>query len=119
MKNNAIKKAIDYEDLFHGNKNLWYAYEQNEKAIRDYNSLMDTSRREGLEKGRREGEVIGEKRGRAEGRKEGRAEGAAEATANFALSLLADKTPLAKITQWTKLPEEEIRQIAKEHGLEI
>ena len=30
MKNNAIKKAIDYEDLFHGNKNLWYAYEQNE-----------------------------------------------------------------------------------------
>ena len=85
MKNNAIKKAIDYEDLFHGNKNLWYAYEQNEKAIRDYNSLMDTSRREGLEKGRREGEVIGEKRGRAEGRKEGRAEGAAEATASVYL----------------------------------
>ncbi len=115
MKNNAIKKAIDYEDLFHGNKDLWYAYEQNEKAIRDYNSLMDTSRREGLEVGRKEGEAIGERRGR----KEGRAEGAAEATVNFALSLLEDKTPLAKIAQWTNLPEEKIRRIAKEHGLEI
>ena len=71
MKNNAIKKAIDYEDLFHGNKDLWYAYEQNEKAIRDYNSLMDTSRREGLEVGRKEGEAIGERRGRKEGRAEG------------------------------------------------
>ena len=99
MKNNAIKKAIDYEDLFHGNKNLWYAYEQNEKAIKDYNSLMDTSRREG----RAECEVIGEQR----------------AAMNFALSLLEDKTPLAKIAQWTKLPEEEIRRIAKEHGLTI
>ena len=95
MKNNAIKKAIDYEDLFHGNKNLWYAYEQNEKAIRDYNSLMDTSRREG--------EAIGEQRG----------------AVKIALSLLHDKMPISKIVQWTKLPEEEIRRIAKEHGLTI
>lgn len=107
MKNNAIKKAIDYEDLFHGNKNLWYAYEQNEKAIRDYNSLMDTSRREGLETGRKEGEVIGEQRGRNEAKME------------IILSLLEDKTPLAKISHWTKLSEQEIRQIAKDHGLEI
>ncbi len=107
MKNNAIKKAIDYEDLFHGNKNLWYAYEQNEKAIRDYNSLMDTSRREG--------EAVGERRGR----EKGRIEGAAEKSAKIALSLLRDKMPLAKIAQWTNLPEEEIRQIAKKHGLEI
>ena len=62
MKNNAIKKAIDYEDLFHGNKNLWYAYEQNEKAIKDYNSLMDTSRREGRAEGEAIGEIRGEKR---------------------------------------------------------
>ncbi len=111
MKNNAIKKAIDYEDLFHGNKNLWYAYEQNEKAIKDYNSLMDTSRREG----RAEGEAIGEIRGR----KEGRLEGVAEATVSFALSLLADKTPLSKISQWTKLSEQEIHQIAQENGIKI
>ncbi len=111
MKNNAIKKAIDYEDLFHGNKNLWYAYEQNEKAIKDYNSLMDTSRREGLEEGRKEGraegEVIGEQRGRN------------EAKVEIILSLLADKTPFVKIAQWTNMPEEKIRQIAKEHGLEV
>ena len=87
MKNNAIKKAIDYEDLFHGNKNLWYAYEQNEKAIRDYNSLMDTSRREGRK--------------------------------DTAVNLLKDHMPLTKISQWTSLSEEEIRQIAKEHGMEI
>ncbi len=103
MKNNAIKKAIDYEDLFHGNKNLWYAYEQNEKAIRDYNSLMDTSRREG--------EAIGERRGIAKG--------AAEAKVEIILSLLEDKMPLIKIAQWTNLSEEEIRQIAKEHEIVV
>ncbi len=91
MKNSAIKKAIDYEELFHGDKDLWYAYEQNEKAIKDYNSLLDT----------------------------GRTEGERRATMDFAISLLKDKVPFAKITQWTKLSEAEIRQIAKENELEI
>ncbi len=107
MKNNAIQKAMDYEDLFHGNKNLWYAYEQNEKAIKDYNSLMDTSRREGVEAGRKEG------------LEEGRKEGAAENAAKIALSLLRDKIPLSKIAQWTSLSEGEIHRIAKGHGMEI
>lgn len=50
-------------------------YEAREKALRDYNALMNSAKRrghlEGWEEGRKEGQEEGRKEGREEGRKEG------------------------------------------------
>ena len=51
----AIKEAVEFEDTFLQNKIERRAYEQREKAIRDYYSYMNSYKEEGLQQGIQEG----------------------------------------------------------------
>ena len=58
----AIKEAVEFEDTFLQNKIERRAYEQREKAIRDYYSYMSAFKEEGLEQGLQEGITLGIKK---------------------------------------------------------
>ena len=58
----AIKEAVEFEDTFLQNKIERRAYEQREKAIRDYYSYMSAFKEEGLEQGLQEGITLGMKK---------------------------------------------------------
>ena len=58
----AIKEAVEFEDTFLQNKIERRAYEQREKAIRDYYSYMNSFKEEGLEQGLQEGITLGMKK---------------------------------------------------------
>ena len=51
MTTPAIKEAVEFEDTFLQDKIERRAYEQREKAIRDYYSYMSAFKEEGLEQG--------------------------------------------------------------------
>ena len=51
MTTPAIKEAVEFEDTFLQNKIERRAYEQREKAIRDYYSYMNAFKEEGLQQG--------------------------------------------------------------------
>ena len=55
MKTPAIKEAVEFEDTFLQDKIEPRAYEQREKAIRDYYSYMNSYKEEGIEEGIKEG----------------------------------------------------------------
>ena len=55
MTTPAIKEAVEFEDTFLQNKIERRAYEQREKAIRDYYSYMNSYKEEGLQQGIQEG----------------------------------------------------------------
>ena len=63
-------------------------YEAREKAIRDYNYLMDYNLKKGLEAGMEKGIKEGRIEGRKEGRKEGRIEGMEEGLEQGAKALI-------------------------------
>ena len=56
----AIKEAVEFEDTFLQDKIERRAYEQREKAIRDYYSYMSAFKEEGLEQGLQQGLQQGE-----------------------------------------------------------
>ena len=58
----AIKEAVEFEDTFLQNKIERRAYEQREKAIRDYYSYMSAFKEEGLEQGLQEDITLGMKK---------------------------------------------------------
>ena len=51
MNNPAIKEAIEFENSFLQDKIERRAYEQREKAIKDYYSYMTASKQEGIQEG--------------------------------------------------------------------
>ena len=51
MKTPAIKEAVEFEDTFLQDKIERRAYEQREKAIRDYYSYMNSYKEEGIKEG--------------------------------------------------------------------
>ena len=51
----AIKEAVEFEDTFLQDKIERRAYEQREKAIRDYYSYMNLYKEEGLQQGIQQG----------------------------------------------------------------
>ena len=55
MTTPAIKEAVEFEDIFLQDKIERRAYEQREKAIRDYYSYMSAFKEEGLQQGLQEG----------------------------------------------------------------
>ncbi len=55
MNTPAVKKAIEIEDTFLQDKIECRAYEQREKAIRDYYSYINAYKEEGLQEGLQEG----------------------------------------------------------------
>ena len=66
MTTPAIKEAVEFEDTFLQNKIERRAYEQREKAIRDYYSYMSAFKEEGLQQGLQEGIQQGLQKGRQE-----------------------------------------------------
>ena len=55
MTTPAIKEAVEFEDTFLQDKIERRAYEQREKAIRDYYSYMNAFKEEGLQQGLEQG----------------------------------------------------------------
>ena len=75
MTTPAIKEAVEFEDTFLQDKIERRAYEQREKAIRDYYSYMSAFKEEGLEQGMKEGLEQGLKQGLEQGLKQGLEQG--------------------------------------------
>ncbi|WP_289146606.1 Rpn family recombination-promoting nuclease/putative transposase [uncultured Megamonas sp.] len=55
MTTPAIKEAVEFEDIFLQDKIERRAYEQREKAIRDYYSYMSAFKENGLQQGIQQG----------------------------------------------------------------
>ena len=55
MTTPEIKEAVEFEDTFLQDKIERRAYEQREKAIRDYYSYMNAFKEEGLQQGLEQG----------------------------------------------------------------
>ena len=70
-----------------------------------------------IERHKREAKNIGINIGINIGRKEGLAAGHKENSQKIALSMLEDKAPIALISKYTGLSEQEIHYLAKEHNL--
>ena len=75
MTTPAIKEAVEFEDTFLQDKIERRAYEQREKAIRDYYSYISAFKEEGLEQGMKEGLEQGLKQGLEQGLKQGLEQG--------------------------------------------
>lgn len=97
-------------------------YEAREKAVRDYNSLMGSELRRGLEKGleegRKRGLEEGRKRGLEEGRKEGKKQGIEQGIERgrreLILRMMENNMSPEDIMRVAGVSEEEIRAAKKE-----
>jgi len=67
----GFERAIAALEAIAGRTEDLEMYNQREKAERDYRWVIESARREGIEKGREEGVQIGLEKGREEGREEG------------------------------------------------
>ena len=88
MTTPAIKEAVEFEDTFLQDKIERRAYEQREKAIRDYYSYMSAFKEEGIQQGLQQGIQEGIKK--------------------VAINLLKANMPIDFIAQNTGLNEQEI-----------
>ena len=99
MSEAAINMAWDRIETFMRDAGKRRKYEQREKYEHDYVSDMNGSRREGL----------------AEGLAKGRHDG----IAHVEINMLRAGTPISTVAQMTELTENAVRQMAKEHGIEM
>ena len=90
MTTPEIKEAVEFEDIFLQDKIERRAYEQREKAIRDYYSYMSVFKEEGLQQGLYQ-QVI-----------------------QTAKNMLKDKVGIKIISKYTNLSIEEINKIKVE-----
>ena len=90
-------------------------YELREKFEHDYVSDMEGSWR----RGRAEGVEQGIKQGISQGIRQGIDQGRRLGIAHIAMKLLRTGTPLATVAQMAELPEDVIRKMAEEHGIQI
>ncbi|WP_289088927.1 hypothetical protein [uncultured Veillonella sp.] len=67
--------------------------------------------------GIREGIAIGREEGLRQGLKQGQAAGSQLRAQKMALAMLEDKAPIALISKYTGLTEQEVLNLAKEHNL--
>lgn len=95
MTTPAIKEAVEFEDTFLQNKIECRAYEQREKAIRDYYSYMSAFKEEGLQQGLQEGIQ----------------QGLYQQAIQTAKNMLKDKVDIKLISKYTNLSIEEINKI--------
>ena len=119
MSEPAIKEAMKCEMYFTQDEKLRRKYEIQEKARRDYISMMhniEKSRTEGwqkgLEEGRAEGLAEGREEGRAEGREEGRLEERKRLTEQTVATMLQEGLSHELIARIMNLPVETIQAIA-------
>ncbi len=101
MAEAGIRKALKAEHIFTQDDRNRRAYEQREAAIRDYESDMGASRREGL----------------AEGMEKGMEKGQLQNKLDTALEMLRDGMQYDLIAKYTKLSVEDIEKLAREHHL--
>ncbi len=94
-----IKEAVDTLEVISQDEIKRMEYNARQKAIWDYNTLMEENFFRGIEKGRAEGRVEGMETGIEKGRAEGRAEGIADLLARMA----ADGVPEEIIKKYTQL----------------
>ena len=98
MTTPAIKEAVGFEDTFLQDKIERRAYEQREKAIRDYYSYMSAFKEEGLQQGLQEGIQ----------------QGLYQQAIQTAKNMLKDKVDIKLISKYTNLSIEEINKIKVE-----
>ena len=80
-------------------------HDQREKAQRDYDWMMSSARKQGLEEGRQEGRQEGLQEGRQEGLKEGREEGAIVGAIQALQQILGDSVSEVEALATEPLPE--------------
>ena len=97
MNTPAVKEAIEFEDTFLQDKIERRAYEQREKAIRDYYSYINAYKEEGLQEGLQEGIQEGIKKG----------------IKKVAINLLKANMSIDFISQNTGLNEQEILHLQR------
>jgi len=102
MKTPAIKEAVEFEDTFLQDKIERRAYEQREKAIRDYYSYMSAFKEEGLQQGLEQG------------LQQGMQKGLYQQAIQTAKNMLKDKVDIKLISKYTNLSVEEIKKINEE-----
>lgn len=122
MSEPAIKEAMNCEMHFTQDEKLRRKYEIQEKARRDYISMMyniEKGREEGLEEGRKKGLEEGRKEGRKRGLEEGRRKGQEQERHRIVLSMLQKGFPYETIAQITGIPAEEIAAIAQSQARPI
>ena len=98
MTTPEIKEAVEFEDTFLQDKIERRAYEQREKAIRDYYSYISAFKEEGLEQGMKEGLEQGLKQGLQQGLEQGLQENKIQNVVN-GLKEGIDINIIAKITK--------------------
>ena len=107
MSEPAIKEAMKCEMYFTQDEKLRRKYEIQEKARRDYISMMHN-----IEKSRTEGWQKGLEEGRAEGREEGRLEERKRLTEQTVATMLQEGLSHELIARIMNLPIETIQAIA-------
>ena len=106
MTTPAIKEAVEFEDTFLQDKIERRAYEQREKAIRDYYSYMNAFKEEGLQQGLEQG--------LQQGLQQGMQKGLYQQAIQTAKNMLKDKVDIKLISKYTNLSVEEIKKINEE-----
>ena len=101
MNTPAIKEAIEFEDIFLQDKIKRRAYEQREKAIRDYYSYINAYKEEGIKQGIQQGKI------------EGKIEGIEETKIANAINLLKLGIDISIIAKGTGLDIEKVNELQK------
>ena len=95
MTTPEIKEAVEFEDIFLQDKIERRAYEQREKAIRDYYSYMNSYKEEGLQ----------------EGLQKGLQQGLYQQAIQTAKNMLKDKVDIKLISKYTNLSIDEVEEL--------
>ena len=95
MTTPEIKEAVEFEDIFLQDKIERRAYEQREKAIRDYYSYMNSYKEEGLQ----------------EGLQKGLQQGLYQQAIQTAKNMLKDKVGIKIISKYTNLSIDEVEEL--------
>ncbi|MDY0133361.1 MAG: hypothetical protein RBR53_11935, partial [Desulforegulaceae bacterium] len=114
-ENPEINKAHDKYVAFTRDEELLDAYEAHMKWQRDYNSGIESARREGekkgirigVERGRQEGMRVGEERGRQEGLEKG------QYLAQLAMAekMLKKGYDIETVSEFTQIPVSDLKKI--------
>ena len=105
MNTPAVKEAIEFEDTFLQDKIERRAYEQREKAIRDYYYYINAYKVEGLEEGLKQGIQQGLKQGIQQGLEQG--------LEKTAINLLKMGIDISIIAKGTGLDIEKVNELQK------
>lgn len=116
MSEPAIKEAMKCEMYFTQDEKLRRKYEIQEKARRDYLSMLDNikdSHQRGFEEGRKEGIEEGRREGLEEGLKMGARQERAKMAQENVLAMIREGLPLDMISRITGLSTEKIQEITE------